>query len=344
MTNSFRAPDALLQDGVLPRGTLLVETRLSADGAPQTLLGYERLHPRPFKLSIQAIPGGGVVVVMADGDEVFHAALNQDAQERADVLRVSLSWDVTKGWGRLAIERPEQDKTVSTELTAPHGMRLDDIREMTTDPRRRLMDADVQFFAVSSKVEPIGPMPTLTGRVPLLGAGQYIFAGKLRRGDLVETMESGLVPVLHAVQRLVPARGSFRPVRLRAPYFGLQSDIVVAPDQRLVVGGSEVEYMFGREAVLVPARHLVNGISAIAVSGPPVVRYTQVILPAHESVIAAGCPVESLYLGRIRRKADRLSESLLAGIDRRLLPEHAKSAYPMLKPFEALTLVQRRAA
>jgi hypothetical protein len=333
-----------LRDGALTQGSLMVETRLSPDGRPQTLLSFERLHPRPYKLSIQAVPGGGLVLVIADGDEVFHTALHHDSQDRADILRITYSWDMMRSWGRLAIERPEYDRVASVELNHAPALQLDDIRAISTDPRRRHLDEDVLFFAMSDRVEPIGPMPSLTADVPLLCKGSYGFAGKLRRGDLVETLESGLAPVLQVVKRTVPACGSFRPVRLRAPYFGLLRDVIVAPDQRLVVGGSEVEYTFGREAVLVPARHLVNGISAIALTGAATVKYVQVILSKHDSVIAAGCPLESLYVGRIRRNRAQLGASLLAPFQRALLPEHARSSYLMVKPFEAITLMQSRAA
>lgn len=342
-TTNFRAPRSG-RDGLLPRGTLMIETRLSPDGRPQTLLAFESYHCGDFKLSVQAIPGGGVVLVMAENGEAFHATLDHDAQDRADLLRISYSWDLMLGSGRLAIERPEHGKMVKLMLERPRAMRVADVRAMTREPGRRLMDRDVEFFAVSDRVEPVGPTPSLGGDVPVLGSDRYVSVGALRRGDLVETLEAGLVPVLHAVRRTVPARGSFRPVRLRAPYFGLRHDIVVAPDQRLVVGGPEVEYIFGREAVLVPARHLVNGISAISLSGPPTVTYCQVILPRHESMIGAGCPIESLYIGRLRRKPAQLAQSVLAEIDRTLLPEHSKSSYPMLRPFEAVTLMQQRAA
>lgn len=331
-------------DGALGQGSLMVESRLSPEGRPQMLLSFERLHPRPYKLSIQAVPGGGLVLVIADGDAVFHTALHHDSQDRADILRITYSWDTARRWGRLAIERPEIDRVASVDLVDAPPLQLDDIRAISTDPRRRHLDRDVLFFAVSDRVEPIGPMPSLSADVPLLCQGQYEMAGRLRRGDMVETLESGLSPVLQVVRRTVPACGSFRPVRLRAPYFGLLRDVIVAPDQRLVVGGSEVEYTFGREAVLVPARHLVNGISAIALTGMVTTTYVQLILPRHDSIIAAGCPVESLYVGRIRRKRSQLGASLLAPFQRALLPEHARSAYLMVKPFEAITLMQRRAA
>ena len=83
------------------------------------------------------------------------------------------------------------------------------------------------------------------------------------------TRGGGVVPVLHKLDRVVPARGSLAPVRLRAPYFGLLDDVIVAPEQRLVIDGSEVEYLFNQEAVLVPARHLVNGFAAMAESASP---------------------------------------------------------------------------
>lgn len=342
-TTSFRAPRSG-REGLLPRGTLMIETRLSPDGGPQTLLAFESHHSGNFRLSVQAIPGGGVVLVLAENGEAFHAALDHDSQDRADLLRISYSWDLMQERGRLAIERPELGKTVKLMLDQPRAMRIEDARAMAREPGRRLMDRDVEFFAISERVEPVGPAPSLGGDVPILGADSYVPVRNLRRGDLVETLEAGLVPVLHAVRRTVPARGSFRPVRLRAPYFGLRHDIVVAPDQRLVVGGSEVEYIFGREAVLVPARHLVNGISAISLSGSPTVTYCQMILPRHESMIGAGCPIESLYIGRLRRKPAQLAQSVLVDIDRALLPEHPKSSYPMLRSFEAITLMQRRAA
>lgn len=341
-----RVIDPLKADpnALLVRGSIVIETRLSPDGRPQTLLAYERTHPWKSKISLQAIPGGGIAVIIMQGDHVFHTALNHNSEYRTDILRITYSWDAPRRWGRLAIERPELDKVTSIELKNPKPLMLDDIRIMATNPRQRHMDQDVVFFAVSDDIEPIGPTPTLTARVPVLGPSGYVSAGKLRQGDLVETLETGLVPVLQTVSRTVPARGSFQPVRLRAPYFGLQKDVIVAPDQRLVIGGPEVEYQFGREAVLVPARHLVNGVSAINCAPSLTATYHQIILPQHDTIITAGCPLESLYIGRIRRQPAKLDASLLRCFARNKLPEHRLSSYQMLKPFESVTLVQKRAA
>jgi hypothetical protein len=102
--------------------------------------------------------------------------------------------------------------------------------------------------------------------------------------------------------------------------------------------------MFGREAVLVPARHLINGVSAFHAQGPDQITYHQLLLPDHEVLMVAGCPMESLFIGRLRRKPIPLASSLLAGLDRNSLPEHAKPIWPVLKSFEAITLAMSRAA
>ena len=245
-------PDA---NALLTRGTLMIETRLSSEGRPQTLVAFSRSHPWSGGFSIQALPGGG---------DVRHATLPYRADDRTDTLRLTYSWDAPARWGRLSLERPEMDRVHSIALPPPHPMPLADLRTLLTDPRQRQIDPDVIFVALSNRIEPIGPMPGLTTNVPVCTPSGYMPAGQLKRGHLVDTDEGQIVPVLQTVTRRVPAMGSFRPVRLRAPYFGLRRDIVVSPQQRLVIRGSEVEYLFGCEAVLVPARHLINGFSAPA--------------------------------------------------------------------------------
>ncbi|MCR8548771.1 Hint domain-containing protein [Salipiger sp. P9] len=338
--------DAALRprDQLLARGSLLIETRLSAEGRPQTLLSYERSHPWPGALSLQALPGGSIVLVMSQGTEVFHTLLDYPADARTDVLRLTFSWDSTRRWGRLALERPDSDKVAMRVTPPPPPLVLEDIFTMTRRPQLCQTDPDLVFFAVSDEIEPVGPMPSLTGNVPVATSGGYRCLKDLRCGDTVHTRNSGLVPVLHRVSRVVPALGSFRPVRLRAPYLGLKRDVVVAPFQRLVIGGSEVEYTFGREAVLVPALSLVNGFAAVQEEGLLTLRYHNLLLPSHDAFIAAGAALESLYVGRLRRDRDRLSASLLAECRAGLLPEQHRAGYQVLRPFEAITLAEARAA
>jgi hypothetical protein len=339
-----QAADAPDPTALLPRGTLMIETRPAIGPRPQTLLSFGRTHPWNGAFSLQLLPSGGVALIETQERDVRHATLPFRPDDRCDSLRISYSWDAPARWGRLSLERPGIGGLRSIDVAPPHPVPLSDLRTAFTDPRQRHLDPDVIFAALSDAVEPVGPMPGLAGDVPVRVPGGYVAAGQLRRGDCVRGTGGAVVPVLHRLMRCVPAAGSFRPVRLRAPYFGLRADIVVAPHQRLVIGGSDVEYLFGSEAVLVAACHLVNGSAAVHAESGPLVRYHGLVLPEHEEIEAAGTRTESLYLGRIRRKPGIVAMSLLAGLDRARLPEHSSPIWPALKSYEAMTLAMTRAA
>jgi hypothetical protein len=334
------APD----QAFLARGSLVVEAHLSPEARPQRLLAYQAHHPWERSLSLQAIPGGGVVLVLSQNGESHHVTLALEASERADLLRITYSWDGPARWARLAIEHPERGTVRSVLAPPPHPLWRADIKIMATRPDAVQTDEDLVFFAVSDTIEPLGPTPSLGAHVPLQTSAGYRPVSALTQGAFVDTLERGPTPVLAHLSRTVPAFGSFRPVRLRAPYFGLQQDIVVAPDQKLVVSQPMVEYMFGCEAVLVPARHLVNGTSAIWQDGALTATYHQLVLPNHETLLAAGTPLESLFIGRLRRKLELQAQSQLSAFKRADLPEHMLSAHPVLRPFDAITLVEQCAA
>ncbi|WP_204112386.1 Hint domain-containing protein [Shimia biformata] len=297
-----------------------------------------------MSLALQSVPGGGVSLVIEKTGKVFHAAVNLLADGRADIIRITYSWDLKSGLGRLAVEKPDKARTVQSVVENPAALSRADLRELALKGAQVIVGQEVQLFAASTHIEPIGPMPALTTTVPILTPNGYVSAGKIRRGDVVTTLEGGNMPVLDVVKRTVPARGLFEPVRLRAPYFELKRDIVVAGNQRLVIGGSRVEYLFGAEHVLVQARHLVNGSAAVREREHWLVTYVHILLPDHEAVVAAGTFVESLNIGRMRRKPDLHSASLLARHPRRDLPEHSRTICPVLAPFEAIILAEQRAA
>ncbi|WP_425073941.1 Hint domain-containing protein [Sagittula sp. S175] len=335
---------AASRDILMPRGSIVIETRISPEDRPQTLLAYERGHPWKGSFSVRAVPGGGIVLVMSQGEDVFHTVLQHRHDSRTDVLRVTFHWDSEARYGRITVERPESDAVVSQDTPPPPPMLLEDIYTLVRRPQLIEKDEDVLFFAVSDEIEPVGPMPSLVGQVPVLTPDGYKPVSSLTTGDTVVTRNHGIVPVLARVTRRVPALGTFQPVRLRAPYFGLRRDLVVAPYQRLVIGGSEVEYLFGREAVLIPAISLVNGFAAVYEQGVQMVRYHQLLLPGHEPVISAEAELETLYVGRLRRNRAQISRTLLSDVPASLIPEHARAGLKVLGSFEAITLAEARAA
>ncbi|MGV6850048.1 MAG: Hint domain-containing protein [Marinibacterium sp.] len=340
------APDLVATDpqACLMRGTLMIETRLPPINKPAPLLVYDGPGPRPVHMSLQAMPGGGLTFFLDQNGNLKHGSINASDNGRADVLRVSYCWDVPAGWGRIVLDRPGEHVTQAIVLDRPDPLPVADLRALSHG--RASLAAEVLFAAVSNWAEPIGPMPSLMTDTPICTPSGYRRAADIRPGDRVRTACGRDVNVLHRVERLVPAIGSFRPLTLRPPFFGLKQDIHVAPFQRALLGGSMVEYLFGTECVLAPAEQLgPSRAPQAALDGiPPLLRYVQFILPRNEALLAAGMAIESLNIGRIRRKPGRLAASLLAGCDRALLPEHAQPRHRVLKPFETTVLAECRAA
>jgi hypothetical protein len=333
------------ENALLVRGSLVIETRLTASARPEPLLMFEQGGSWPLKLVLQAVPGGGLTLVLEQAGQVLHRTLNLSGTGRTGLLRLTYSWDAPQRWGRLALERPEDGLVLDTPLPAPAPWRLGDLQALLQPGPFRYTAPEVEYAAVSDQVEPLGPMPSLDPRTPVAVPQGFCAAGSLRRGDLVITSERETVPVLQAVRRTVPAFGSFCPVRLRAPYFSLLQDISVAGFQRMLISGSEVEYLFGQEAVLVPARHLTATRTAYAETGGPLFTdYVQAVLPDQQGLTAAGTALESLHIGRLRRNPERLSASLLARAGRDTLPEHGVTKYPVLRAFDATVLAERRVA
>jgi hypothetical protein len=126
---------------------------------------------------------------------------------------------------------------------------------------------------------------------------------------------------------------------LRAPYFRLTRDILVAPEQRIVFESTEIEYLFGVESVLVEARHLANKINVVL---EPVktdsIRLYQLLFDHHEIITVAGCQMESLYVGQIANDPDMLKSTLLDGLPASDVPHHKEIARPLLRSYEAMTL------
>jgi hypothetical protein len=333
------------QDALLVRGSLVVEMRLPNSQRPEPLVLFAQDGEWPVKLALRAVPGGGLNLVLEQSGAVNHWTLNPTESGRTDVLRLTYSWNAPQRWGRLALERVDGDQAQIVDLKDPRPWRVADLRALLQPGPFRFVSTDVQYMALSDQIEPVGPMPSLAENTPIATPHGYRALATLQRGDLVLAGDGSTVPVLHVVKRDMPTVGSFQPIRLRAPYFGLLQDIDVAPSQRLVLSGSEVEYLFGQQSVLVPARHLLATHTAFQPKiDNPTISYSQLLLPDHAAPLAAGAVLESLFIGRLRRDRNRFAASLLAGLDRASLPEHGRSKYPVLRSFDATVLAERRTA
>ncbi|MBR9762116.1 MAG: hypothetical protein GYB53_00890 [Rhodobacteraceae bacterium] len=327
------------------RGTLLIEAELGAVDALTALVDIPVRHPVSGRLSLWLGPEGLLTLELVRGGRQRRATLTLPTRDRAEVLRFVFSWDCGTGGARLVVERPERDGApLAAALADPVALPLEGLSRAVLQPTPEILDARVDFIALSDSIEPIGPMPGLAGGTCVDTPEGRRAVEDLRRGDLVLIRGEGAVPVLAAVRRSLPARGLFRPVQLFAPHHGLSRDVVVGAGQRLVTSGEEVRRLFRAESVLVAARHMIAEGSGIYADSGPLVTLHQLLLPDQQVLGICGAEMESLHVGRLRRSAALVEASLLAGYQRSRLPQQEGHALPVLRDYEARMLASHRAA
>ena len=324
---------------ILARGTLVVEFPLTGEEGADLIAGHLWANqPAKRGIELRLIPSGGISFVQTFGAEVRHGAVRYATRIRARLIRLSYAWDTTRQWARLAVERPGSEILDFNTLYSPLPLLLDDLRH--------IVETGVAggCVALSSDALPLGPSPTLASDVQVpTGFGPRALCS-LKRGDTVFGPDGFSTPVLYPLRARFPAVGSFRPIRLRAPFFGLRHDIVVAATQQIVLTGSRVEYNYGQEAVLIPAMHLIGSLSAHHETSGPVVDYAQALMPMAETLKIAGTPFTTPNIGRLRRDTDTLAQTWFAGLARNVLPEHAPSGLPVRNHFETSALGGEMAA
>lgn len=114
-------------------------------------------------------------------------------------------------------------------------------------------------------------------------------AAALRPGDQIATLDDGFRPLIALHRHTLPARGSLAPVILRSPFFGLTTDILVSPDQLVLIAGASVEYLYGVEQALVPAAALCDGHVAVRDDRRAVTDCVTLDMGAPMAVRADGC-------------------------------------------------------
>ncbi len=325
----------------LPRGTLLIEFAPAHVGKTVDLITLN-LNTNTT-LRIKAIPDAGYALITEQNGRALHTLLKWRPSQRTDCVRLSYIWDLSNNRAELRLSEPGHQH--STSVSAPMAARvtLDELKRFFIGTRRQVA-SHVVFCALSVACEPSDLLPTLTAETPIETGLGPLPVNQIIPNMMVPTPDGNLVRVLQNVQRKIPARGSFRPITLFAPYFGLKQDITVSPDQRVILRGSDVEYNFGSEAVLIEARHLANGRTGAFAETGPIVRYHQILMPRNEVIMSSGAELASQFVGRIRRKTSAMAATPFAAIDPAGLPEHASPHYPILSRDEATALIQNRAA
>lgn len=116
-------------------------------------------------------------------------------------------------------------------------------------------------------------------------------------GDSVVTRDRGLQKIRWIQSRTLDAIGQFAPIRIRpGAVTGLERDLLVSPQHRMLFTGRRAELLFGEREVLMPAAHLVDNKLVSREAGGKVT-YIHMMFDQHEIVYAEGAATESFHPG-----------------------------------------------
>ena len=117
----------------------------------------------------------------------------------------------------------------------------------------------------------------------------------LKVGDKVVTRDDGLQELRWIGARSVDGRTKLAPIKFeKGALPGLEDDLLVSPQHRMLISGMQAELLFGAQEVLVAAKHL-TGMAGVSTAAQPMVTYFHLMLDRHQILFAEGAETESFY-------------------------------------------------
>lgn len=259
---SDAAPGALLNAGLL-----VVELAMPLEGAT-LLLDFHANDGWPRSFAVFHDLAAGLVVMHRQGKSMARHVLPGPLPVGEGTARLSFRFDAPARCWDLSFQIIGQNGVPSTARltscgTNPLPLPLADLATLCSGEGKTCRHAAVLWFGMTLREAPPSRAPWIGLRTPVQTARGLLAAGHLVPGDRVQTLEDGMVPLQNIHRFELPSRGSLAPVVLRAPFFGAHEDLLVASDQLLALSGTEVEYLFGEDEVLLEAGHLVDGRTAL---------------------------------------------------------------------------------
>jgi hypothetical protein len=244
----------------MDRGCFAIEFRLPLS-KEKILLDYQGQAGFPNSFALFFDPEIGVALVHRSRGKVARHMIDGPLDAASGMARITFgfdaqaqTWDMT--YCVLGVENSE--KSAYGNHVLPIGFA--DLDQICATQRRS--DCVLWFGFSRGRTLPV-TKPWIGPRTMVETSLGMVAAGNLRAGDVIITPENGPL-TLRSVQRIeLPARGTFAPVLLRAPFFGTGQDVLVSGAQKLLISTGEVEYLFGTDAVLVHAQEVIDGRTAL---------------------------------------------------------------------------------
>lgn len=250
-------------EGLLARGLFTVEFQVPLAGAT-VLLDCRLQDAAEGTFSVLADPKAGIVVLGRQGPRQVRYVLPGPLPRCTGAARLTLHLDAGGGGAWLMrLELPGVDKAMAASGGGSLALDLNLMDRLCARAEGSHWHGSVLWFGLSRAGAMPPRRPWIGRRTPVMTNRGTLHAEELRAGDYIKVLDHGLRRLERIERAEVPGRGSYAPVLLRTPYFGLTRDILISADQMVLVGGPSVEYVCGCEEVLIRSGAMVNGRTAL---------------------------------------------------------------------------------
>lgn len=222
-------------------------------------------------------------------------------------LLLHYSWDRLGKTGQLVLTNTQTGTRIAAHTGSIAPDSLAEIVPETPGPM-----VSVSYAGVANHPLPDRPLPGIAGDTRIQTPKGPTRVADLQPGMCILSQMGEEQTIRWIGQTDVLARGPTSPIRLRAPYFGLTEDITVSRNQKLLLTGSEVDYLFGEEQVLALVEDIRRASAAQICLEHPMVTTYHVLLDDHDCLLAGRCALDTALLSDVLdatgKSASRLAE------------------------------------
>ena len=324
----------------LPQGTLMAEFRYDPAPTRQNLLRFAIRDPWQSSLTLCIDPDGSLNLLQGQAERSTCVRLEAGLLATEETVIATFVWDAPVRKGVLTLRLPDQNHFLMTEIADPIPLCYRDVQMISQPSQQARISQSLRYLAISDAAEPVGPIAAIGPGAAIETPRGFVPISQIRLGQTVSTLNRGEMQVRWVGSQLLPARGRYAPLVMRHPYYGLRHDLLIAPEQRLCLKGSKVEYMFGAEEVAASVLHLADG-KAITTAAPRLTqRYFHIVLEEPAVISVSGAAMESMDPGPILNEPALLPYSNLQEVPMELLPRATASPIPVLRGYEAISLAR----
>lgn len=320
---------------LLTTGTLLFEYRHDPEQVASEIARFEIDAPWQECFSLNMERNGDIALHWQQASETRKLQLATGFDKIRETLTISLIWDAPARRGLVSVTCHDTGRLLQKRFDSPFPLSVATAESLFRRSALKL-GKGTRFAALADTAEPCGPIATI-GVTGVIETPQgHTRIPDLTPGDPVITATGEIATVRWVGRQVLPARGIFAPLMMRAPYRDLREDLLIAPTQTLRLKGSRIEYVFGREEVRAEARHLIDGKSIVRANKRLLVEYAQIILDRPALLQVSGTDLEPLDPHRVIAGGPHAHlNSVIAALPQALfpapLPEHERA----LRQYEA---------